>query len=130
MENVLFEFYRGDTYQRDFTIKGWSLPISKIFFTVKENAEYKNHVLQKSLINLDENKTENNGITLVDKTDDMEVYNLTICCTDTERMKANFDYEFDIEIHSDGVNGDLIKRTIVTGKLRLKASSTKACNEC
>lgn len=121
MENVLFEFYRGDTYQRDFTVQGWSFPISKVFFTVKENAEYKNHVLQKTL---------GKGITLADKTKDTETYNLTICCTDTEHMKTNFDYEFDIEIHSDGVEGDVIKRTIITGILRLKASSTKACNEC
>lgn len=121
MENVLFEFYRGDTYQRDFTISGWSLPISKIFFTVKEKAENKKYELQKTL---------NNGIVLADKTEDMETYNLTICCTDTEHMKTDFDYEFDIEIHSNGVAGDVIKRTIVTGILRLKSSSTKACNEC
>ena len=48
MENVLFEFYRGDTYSRDFTIEGYTSPIDKVFFTVKENVEDKKPVLQIS----------------------------------------------------------------------------------
>lgn len=121
LENILFEFYRGDTYQRDFTISGWSFPISKVFFTVKENTEKKNHVLQKTL---------DNGITLVSDEEGTRTYNLMICCTDTDQMKTDFDYTFDIEIHSDGLNGEVLKKTIITGIVRLKGSATKTCNEC
>jgi hypothetical protein len=119
--NILFEFYRGDTYQRDFTISGWSFPISKVFFTVKEDIEKKNHVLQKTL---------DNGITLVDEENGTNTFNLKICCTDTEHMKVDTDYVFDIEIHSYGLDGEILKKTILTGTLRLKGSATKRCNEC
>lgn len=121
LENIVFEFYRGDTYQRDFTVTGWSFPISKAFFTVKENTEKKNFVLQKTL---------DNGITLVSDEDGVRTYNLMICCTDTDHMKTDFDYTFDIEIHSDGLNGEVLKKTIITGIVRLKGSATKTCNEC
>lgn len=121
MENILFEFYRGDTYQRDFTLAGWSLPVSKAYFTVKEDTEKKKAVLQKTL---------NNGITLVSDENGVKTFNLTICCTDTDLMKTDVDYIFDIEIHSNGINGEVIKKTIITGIVRLKASATKTCNEC
>ena len=121
LENILFEFYRGDTYQRDFTVKGWSFPISKVFFTAKESVDKKNHVLQKTL---------DNGITFVDEENGVKTFNLKICCTDTDHMKTDFDYTFDIEIHSEGVNGEVLKKTIITGIVRLKGSATKTCNEC
>lgn len=121
LENILFEFYRGDTYQRDFTVTGWSFPISKVFFTVKESVDKKNHVLQKTL---------DNGITFVDEEDRIKTFNLKICCTDTDHMKTDFDYTFDIEIHSEGLNGEVLKKTIITGIVRLKGSATKSCNEC
>ena len=63
MEDVLFEFYRGDTYSRDFTIEGYTSPIDKVFFTVKENVEDKKPVLQKTL---------GNGITLVDEDEEIQ----------------------------------------------------------
>ena len=88
MEGVLFEFYRGDTYSRDFVITGYSLPISKVYFTVKENVEDKKASLQKTL---------NNGITLVEESEDTKAYNLLINSTDTDDMKADYNYVFDIE---------------------------------
>ncbi len=121
LENILFEFYRGDTYQRDVTIEGWRFPISKVFFTVKESVDKKNHVLQKTL---------NNGITLVSDENGVKTFNLLICCTDTDHMKTDFDYTFDIEIHSEGAKGETLKKTIITGIVRLKGSATKTCNEC
>ena len=121
LENILFEFYRGDTYQRDFTVTGWSFPISKAFFTVKEKEEYKTAVLQKTL---------ENGITLVSDENGVKTFNLLIDSTDTNFMKADFDYVFDIEIHSDGLNGEMLKKTIITGIVRLKGSATRTCNEC
>lgn len=119
MENVLFEFYRGDTYSRDFILKGWSLPVSQAYFTVKENIDNKKCCLQKTL---------NNGIALLDTSEEGDTYNLKICCTDTECLKVDTDYVFDIEIHSDTPE-ETIKQTLATGILRLKASATKTCNE-
>lgn len=121
LEKQRFEFYRGDTYTRDFDIEGWSLPITKMYFTVKDNVENKKPVLQKTL---------DNGLTLVDEKNGIRTYNLSICCTDTDNMKAGVDYDFDIEIHSPGTTEKVIKQTIITGKIKVKASSTKTCNEC
>lgn len=121
LTDVLFEFFRGDTYSRDFTLTGWSFPIDKVYFTVKEKVTDKNAILQKTL---------NNGITLMEETEDSKTFNLSICCTDTDEMKINFEYVFDIEIHSTQENGDVIKRTIITGTLNLLPSSTRTCNEC
>lgn len=119
--DILFEFYRGDTYSRDFTLSGWSFPVSKVYFTVKEKVEDKIAVLQKTL---------NNGITLVSDENGVKTFNLNICCTDTEEMKTDFEYIFDIEIHSPGANEEVIKRTIITGSINLLPSSTRPCNEC
>lgn len=122
MEDALFEFYRGDTYSRDFTIEGYTSPIDKVFFTVKENVEDKKPVLQKTL---------GNGITLVDedKKINSRTYNLTIRCIDTDDLKADYNYTFDIEIHSPGTADMPIKKTIVTGTLKVKASATRTFNE-
>lgn len=120
LENEIFEFYRGDTYQRDFTVTGWSFPVSNVFFTVKENEEFKNAALQKTL---------GNGIALVSDEDGIQTYNLLISSTDTDRMKTDYDYIFDIEIHSEGVMGEILKKTIITGIVRLKGSATKRINE-
>lgn len=121
VEGTLFEFYRGDTYSRSFSVSGWGHSIDKIFFTVKENEANKRFCLQKTL---------DNGITLMDtKEDGTKTYNLFICCTDTDKLKTDVDYSFDVEIHSIVAN-DTIKKTIITGTLRLKASPTKTCNEC
>ena len=118
--DALFEFFRGDTYTRDFSVL-WSYPISKIYFTVKETVEGKKVFVQKTL---------DNGITLVDEDESgVKTYNLSICCTDTDNMKTDKDYVFDIEIHSQGVDGEVIKRTIVTGVVRLLGSATRTCNE-
>ena len=119
MEDILFEFYRGDTYTRDFTVKGWSFPVSNVYFTVKEKLDNKKACLQKTL---------NNGITLVEEDEEGRTFNLKICCTDTDCLKVDTDYVFDIEIHSKGEE-ETIKKTIATGILRLKASATRTCNE-
>ena len=37
MEGIKFEFYRGDTYTRDFTISGYESSIDNVYFTVKES---------------------------------------------------------------------------------------------
>ena len=119
MTDVLFEFYRGDTYTRDFIIKGWSLPISNIYFTVKENVDNKKYDLQKTL---------NNGIKIVDESENDITCNLQINATDTDDFKVDTDYVFDIEVHSN-IDGEIVKKTITTGTLRVWASATRTCNE-
>ena len=119
MTDVIFEFYRGDTYTRDFTVAGWSLPISNVYFTVKESVDHKKVRIQKRL---------NKGIEIVDETEEGTTFNLKINATDTDDLKADTDYVFDIEIHSE-VDGELVKRTIATGILRVWASATRTCNE-
>ena len=116
MTGVIFEFYRGDTYERDFKISNLKREITKVYFTVKQTEDCKGACLQKTL---------NNGIVIVDEDETSKTFNLLINATDTDEMKTDTDYPFDIEIHC----GD-IKKTIVTGVLRLKPSCTRTCNEC
>lgn len=120
IENALFEFYKGDTYSRDFTISGWNREITDVYFTVKENTDNKKYVLQKIL---------NDGITIVDDTDGKSTYNIYIAATDTDHLKANTNYIFDVEILSKGNDGGIIKRTIIVGNLRVLADITRSYNE-
>lgn len=126
MENVLFEFHIGDTYTRDFTISGYSSEISNVFFSVKNSNTDKRTVYQ---LKLDE------GITLTDiQYDDdgnivSRTYNILINADDTEDMKTDFDYSFDIEIVTPGDDDVDIKKTIISGILRLKSATTRKYNE-
>ena len=120
MENEVFEFVKGRTYDRDFTIVGYDKEIDKMLFTVCENEADKNYVLRKSL---------DNGITLTDtgETEHGESYmdfNLLIKATDTDKMKTDKDYSFDITLYS---GEDKIE--VMSGILTLKGASTKTCNE-
>lgn len=128
IDNVLFEFRKGDTYSRDFTITDYELPISKVFFTVKNNSSDKRYVLQKSLIINGEIITSN-GLTLVSDEDNVKTYNILIKATDTDNMKVDYDYFFDVEIVSPGVGTDEIKQTLMVGTLRLKEVATQTVNE-
>jgi hypothetical protein len=128
IDNVLFEFRKGDTYSRDFTITDYELPISKVFFTVKNNSSDKRYVLQKSLI-INGEIIESNGITLVSDEDNVKTYNILIKATDTDDMKVDYDYFFDVEIVSPGVGTDEIKQTLMVGTLRLKEVATQTVNE-
>lgn len=120
IDNALFEFRKGDTYSRDFTISGYESEISKVFFTVKNNSSDKRYVLQKSL---------ENGISLVSDEESIKTYNILINATDTDNMKVEYDYFFGVKIISSGVNEDEIKKTIITGTLRLKEVATQTVNE-
>lgn len=121
MDNIKFEFYKGRTYTRDFTITGFTQPVDEVFFTTCENTENKNFCLRKSL---------GKGITVVDTGTDEEgnqytTFNLLIDATDTDHMKTDFEYGFDIVIKS----GEK-KIQVITGTLKLKGAYTKTCNEC
>jgi hypothetical protein len=103
MEKINFNFVKGDTYSRGFTIEGFEHSINQVYFTVKEKTTDRNYVLQKRLTN---------GIEL-----DPEVpnrYVLTIEADDTNNFKTNYNYVFDIQIV-----GETIKKTIIGGNLRL-----------
>lgn len=124
MKDVIFEFYIGDTYSRDFTISGYSSDIDQIYFTVKKNNNDKRYVLQKTL---------DNGITLVDVEYDDDgnivsrTYNLLIDAEETEILKPDIDYSFDIEIVTDETKD--IKKTIITGIFRVVNTTTRIYNE-
>lgn len=120
MENVLFEFYIGDTYTRDFTVSGYSSEIDEIFFTVKKDENDKRYVLQKKL---------NNGITLVDFEEDYKTYNILINPTDTDDLKPNTNYYFDVKIITPVESGEPIEKTVITGTMYLKNHTTRQYNE-
>lgn len=109
----MLEFYRGDTFQQHFTVS-WNNPITGIYFTVKQTSDDKIPLIKKKL---------NEGINLVDKTDDGEVYLLTIDSEDTEHLKAG-SYNYDFEI----LSGNL-KQTPQTGTLTLREDVTRKRDE-
>ena len=118
-----FEYFIGDTYERNFKISQYSDDIDEIYFSIKKNDDNKNTVLQKTL---------DNGITLVtDEVNDgvrERVYQLMINADDTEELKPEQDYTFDIEIvtNKDDVN---LKKTIVKGNFTLRSATTRLWNE-
>lgn len=115
MDNAKFEFYRGDTYERQITITGWNKEIDSMYFTLKKKETDKEPILQKKL---------GDGIIKIDSEEDKQKYVLTINATDTDNFKSDTDYVFDIEI----ISGN-IKKTIVKGTLTLKSDITKTINE-
>lgn len=114
--DIKFEFYRGNTYERQIKISKISIPLTKMYLTIKERVEDKEPKLQKTL---------NNGITLIDSDDEFDTYTIRINATDTDCFKANTNYVFDIKAHFEDV-----ERTLVVGTLYLKPSPTRTCNEC
>ena len=122
MDKVKFEFYKGRTYTRDFTITGYNDSIDEIYFTTCEDVNNKNYCLRKTLTC--------GGITVVDSGTDEEgnnytTYNLLIEATDTDHMKIDYEYGFDIAI----ISGTK-KTEVIIGILQLKGTYTKTCNEC
>lgn len=118
MENVLFELYRGDTYERNIVISKYTSNIDEIYFSIKKKEDDKRIVLQKTL---------DNGITLADVESDKHIYQILINSTDTDNMKIG-DYYFDIEIITNTDNKPL-KKTIVKGTFRLNTEITTTDNE-
>lgn len=115
MNNVKFEFYRGDTYSRTITINNWDKEIESMYFTLKEKETDKDFILQKKI---------GNGITKIDEDETKKIYLLTIDATDTDNFKCDTDYIFDVEI----ISGN-IKKTIIKGILTLISDITKTINE-
>ena len=106
MSNIVktnFNFIKGDTFTQGFTISNFDLDIDMIYFTVKEKSSDKNYVLQKRL-----------GEGIKQDSDNKYRYVLNIAADDTNNMKTNYNYVFDIEIIIEE-----LKYTIVGGNLRL-----------
>lgn len=126
MEDVIFEFYIGDTYTRDFTLAGYTDDIDEVYFTVKKNDGDKNPILQKYLdngITLTDVQYEDDGTTIKSRT-----WNILIGADDTEDMKPDVEYPFDIEIITPK-DEDEIKKTIIKGIVLLKTATTRKWNE-
>lgn len=126
MEDVIFEFYIGDTYTRDFTISGYTDTIDDVYFTIKKNDLDKKFLIQKIL---------NNGITLTDiqyeddgETIKSRTYNLYLNAVDTESLKPDIEYPFDIEIVTNKDN-DTLKKTIIKGNVVLTSATTRVWDE-
>jgi len=118
-----FGFRIGDTYERNFAILKYTSDIDEVYFSVKKSDDDKKVILQKTL---------DNGITLMD--DILEdgvrkrTYQLWIDADDTEDMKVDVEYPFDIEIVTEKEDTD-IKRTIIKGTVTLSAATTRKWNE-
>lgn len=118
-----FEFFIGNTYERNITISNYDDDIDEMYFSVKKSDSDKRVVLQKTL---------DNGITLMsDETiDDVRyrTYQLVIDSDDTEGMKPDVEYPFDVKIVTIK-DEDEIKETIVKGNVTLSAATTRVWNE-
>ena len=108
MEKTNFNFIKGDTYTRGFTIENFDHTIEQVYFTVKESTKDRMYVLQKTL---------NNGIEI--DPDISNRYIITIDADDTNGFKTGKDYVFDVEIITAPIKGKAIKRTIIGGNFNL-----------
>lgn len=108
MEKINFNFIKGDTYTRGFRIENFEHTIEQVYFTVKQKSSDRMYVLQKTL---------GNGIKL--DPDVSNRYIITIDADDTNDLKVNYDYIFDVEIITAPIRGKAIKRTIIGGNLIL-----------
>ena len=122
-ENETWSFRIGDTYVRNFAILKYTSDIDEVYFSVKKSDDDKKVILQKTL---------DNGITLMDDVLEGGVrkrtYQLWIDADDTEDMKVDVEYPFDIEIVTEKEDTD-IKQTIIKGTVTLSAATTRKWNE-
>lgn len=113
-----FNFVRGNTYTRDIEIKNYS-KINNIYFTVKEKENDKNIIFRKRLYD---------GITLADETEDSKTYNLLIDSEDTDNLRTDYDYYFDVKLITN-TTAKPIKLTIIKGTMTLVTDITRVFNE-
>lgn len=126
MDNVIFEFYIGNTFSKDFTLSGYQEEIDEVYFTVKKADDDKKFVLQKTLdngITLVDVEYEPDGTTILSRT-----YNILINAGDTENLKVETEYPFDVKIITSESPSD-IKETVIKGNVILKSAVTRAYNE-
>lgn len=123
MNDVRFEFYIGDTYERNFIIKKYTSNIDEVYFSVKKSDLDKKVILQKKL---------EDGITIVEDIEENGIrkrtYQLLINSNDTEELTPEIEYPFDIEIVTNEENTSL-KQTIIKGVVILTTATTRIWNE-
>lgn len=123
MDDIIFEFKIGDTYERNLVISKYSDDIDEMYLSIKKSDDDKRVILQKTL---------DNGLTIVtDETIDgvrYRTYQIMFDATDTEDMKTGVEYPFDIEIVTDKDETKL-KKTIVKGYVTLDPATTRVWNE-
>ena len=112
-----FNFVRGTTYSRNFNLSNYEANIDEIYFIVKESENDRLPVLSKKL---------GDGITLLETEDEnIKSYNLLINSDDTESLKINKPYYFDIKVVTN--TGDSkIKKVIIRGTITLASNITRA----
>jgi hypothetical protein len=107
---------RGDTYAINVSIKNCIEELTEIYFTVKQNYDDKNVVMQKTL--------SGGAITELHGTETKARYNILIHATDTDKMKVDTEYLYDLELVAD-----TLKKTILKGTITLEADVTRTENE-
>lgn len=115
MEKVDLSLYKGQTYQRIFTVSGLDVDITQVFFTVKGSVDDKNFAFQKRI---------GDGITLMDYVDGVYTYVLEIMPDDTENLSKS-EYGYDITIKSN----DIKFPPIIMGKLLIEPVYTRKRDE-
>lgn len=103
MEKINFSFVKGDSFVKGFTLDV-NQEIEEMYFTVKEKTSDKNYVIQKTLTTgiLKDPKSTNR-------------YILKLRAEDTNDLKVNYDYFYDIQIVTSAM-----KKTIMGGYLTLE----------
>lgn len=101
---------RGDTYSIGFKTEGFGQELDNVYFTCRDNLTDEGTILfQKSL---------NDGITLVDQTQDVYSYNVRVAPEDTRDIQAGT-YYYDLQIN---INEDVF--TIMKGKFIIEQDCT------
>ena len=108
-----FNFIRGNTYSRNFTINNYSKKIDD--FSKTDN---------KPVIS----KKFGRGIAIVEETENSKTFNLTIDSKDTDYLKSDSPYYFDFKIVTL-TDAEPVKTTIITGTMTLEEDVTRVFNE-
>ena len=114
-----FNFTRGNTYSRNFTINDYSKKIDEVYFNVKASKTDNKPVISKKL---------GRGIAIVEETENSKTFNLTIDSKDTDYLKSDSPYYFDFKIVTLS-DAEPIKTTIITGTMTLEEDVTRVFNE-
>jgi len=110
---MFIEFPRGDYKSLTITITGYAGAIEQIYFTVKENANSSEAILQKKI---------GDGI---EYSEELGKYVLKFEPGDTDKMEMNCIYGFDFEVIAEDGN---LKKTFV-GQFHLTNEYTHTGNE-
>ena len=114
-----FNFVRGNTYSRDFTINDYNQNIDDVYFTVKASKSDKKPVISKKL---------GRGLVIIEETENSKTFNLIIDSKDTDYLKSDIPYYFDFKIVTF-TDTEPIKKTIITGTMMLDEDVTRVFNE-